>query len=162
MIRMTFATLLTFCLCACGSNGTTFSHDSNGNDTVTTSMGAGGPEMKATRYANASVPADMPAWAPAYPGAKVIQVAGVDLPTGQSGPTGLQKQVLLMTSDPVATVTAFYDKKLAALGIVPTSSSNTAEANVRMVSPNQSHQSTLMVAKNDAQTSIVISYGTAH
>ncbi len=162
MQRSMILGLVVCLLGGCGSNGTTMARDSGGNATVTMALGQGGPvAMKATRYSDAKMPTDLPAWAPPYPGARLFQVVDVNFPAGQNMPTTPQKQVVLMTSDPVSKVMAFYDQKLSSLGIKPAMSSNTADGGMRIVSANGGQNNTMSVAREDGQTQIGLTYGVA-
>lgn len=139
-------------LAACGSPNTTFTRNEKGETTVTTAGGPGGTIVTNVASSLTPVPADLPRWAPAYPGAKVAQVSNIALAGGS------QKVVVLMTADARPKVTAFYDQKIAALGIKPMLSAEDTEGSMRSVGAPDGQPDSLTVGPAEGQTAISISY----
>ena len=147
---VTFGPLLA--LAACGSPDATFTRNEKGETIVTTASGSGGTTVTNVASSLTPVPTDLPRWAPAYPGAKVAQVSNVALP-GRP-----QKIVVLMTADARPKVMAFYDQKIAALGIKPMLSAEDTEGSMRSVQAADGQPDSLTVGQAEGQTAISISY----
>ncbi len=147
-------------LSSCGSNGTTIAHDGNGGSTVTMGDTGHGPAMVAKVAApdQTVAPSDLPAWAPVYPGATVSQVVDVAFNGAAGMPGGPRKQVVLMTADPIPKVMAFYDQRLAAAGVKPMMSSNTADGAMRAINTPSGQPDAITVGKADTETAVAISY----
>ena len=147
---VTFGSLMA--LAACGSPNATFTRNEKGETTVTTAGGPGGTIVTNVASSLTPIPTDLPRWTPAYPGAKVAQVSNIALPGGS------QKVVVLMTADARPKVMAFYDQKIAALGIKPMLSAEEADGSMRSVGAPGSQPESLTVGPAEGQTAISISY----
>lgn len=160
MRQLVFISAAAAMLTACGSRGTTFTHDAGGGTTVTMGDTPGGPAMvaKVAGAGSTVAPADLPAWAPVYPGAKVSQVVDIAFNKAAGMPSGPHRQVVLMTADPVAKVMAFYDAKLAAAGVKPVMSSNAPDGAIRAVGTSSGQPDTISVGNANGQTGIGITY----
>ncbi len=140
-------------LAACGTSNTSFTRNTKGETTVTTTGTPAGTIVTNVASALTPVPTDLPRWAPAYPGARVAQVSNVPMP-GRP-----QKIVVLMTPDARAKVVAYYDQKIATLGIKPMLSAEEADGWMRSVAAPDGRPDSLTVGQADGQTAISISYG---
>ncbi len=109
-------------LAACGSNDVTVAENADGKVTkssdgtinVTTSDGASASiatEGSGLAAGSAKVADALPAFAPLYPGAKVISTMTGSDAGGSSGSV-----VVLESADSLAKITAFYDARIAASG----------------------------------------------
>ena len=147
-------------LAACGSNGTTIAHDQNGGATVTMGDTGNGPAMVAKLAAPGQTvaPNDLPSWAPVYPGAKVSQVVDIAFHGGAGMPGGPHRQVIFMTSDPIASVSAFYDQKIASTGVKPVMTSNQPDGAMWAMPAPGGQPDTMSVGKSDGLTAIALTY----
>ncbi|WP_428334123.1 hypothetical protein [Novosphingobium sp.] len=146
---------------ACGSNGTTIAHNTDGGTTVTMGDSGNGPAMvaKVAGPGQAVAPGDLPVWAPVYPGATVSQVTDIASHGGEGMPVGHHKQVIFLTSDPLAKVSAFYEQKIAATGVKPMMTSNQPDGSMWAMPAPGGQSDTITVAKSDGQTAIALTYG---
>jgi len=110
-------------LAACGSDEVTVAQNADGKVTkssdgtinVTTTDGASATivtEGGALSASSAKVAETLPAFAPLYPGAKVISTM-----TGSDAGGGSGSVVVLESADSLADITAFYDGRIAASGV---------------------------------------------
>ena len=132
---------------ACGRK-VEVTHDAGGHTVTTTDLGG----RKVVATAAASLPGDLPAWAPSYPGSAVYQVVNMDVPGG------VQRIVTLTTADPRSKVLQFYDERLAKLGVKPMMSSEATEGAMRAVSGFGGQPDTLTVGDVEGKTGVNISY----
>ena len=126
--------------------------------TETSTVNLGGQTIVSTSGdAGMKAPADLPAWAPVYPGGKVTStMAGM----GGEG----SKIVSMETADDTTKVAAFYDARIAAAGIKPAMATDSPEASMRMI-PGKDDDSSgmLMIKKRDngaAGADVMVTYGT--
>lgn len=109
-------------LAACGSKDVTVAQtedgkvtkSSDGTMTITTKDGASASivtEGSALSESSAKVAETLPAFAPLYPGAKVVSTM-----TGSDAGGGSGSVVVLESRDSLAKITAFYDGKIAQSG----------------------------------------------
>ena len=147
-------------LAACGSNGTSFVHDNDGGTTVTMGDTGNGPAMvaKVAAAGQTVAPADLPVWAPIYPGAKVSQVTDIAFHGGNGLPGGPHKQVVFMTSDSIAQVSAFFERKIAATGVKPMMTSNQPDAAMWAMPAPGGQPDTISVGRSDGETGIALTY----
>lgn len=117
-----------FALSSCGQGGSKVDYHTNGGQTVTIADPKNG-NLTAQLGATATMPTDLPAWAPAYPGSTVMMSQKHSDAVGKSA----MENVVLQTPDPFPTVGAFYDRKLAEAGVKPMHAVQDAEASTRMV-----------------------------
>ena len=135
-----------------GDNGTqtaTFTNSVDGKDVATTIA-------TSTDGKGLAVPTDLPAWAPAYPGSKVVTSIN-----GTSG-AGTGKVLAMQTGDAVAKVMSFYDQKLAAAGVKPAMSTDQSDSSMRMIPAEGSGKGTLLVvtkADSGSGSQIMMTYG---
>ena len=115
-------------LAGCGQGGSKVDYHANGGQTVTIADPKNG-DLTAQLGATATMPTDLPTWAPAYPGSTVV----ISQNQGPAGGRGLMENVMLQTSDDFAKVSAFYDRKLAQAGVKPMHAVQDAEVSTRMV-----------------------------
>ncbi len=132
--------------------------------TFTSNNGASGATTvtSASNAAGMTPPADLPAWAPLYPGARVVAAMSGSGTNG--GGTG--KIVSIRSNDPVAKVAAFYDARLAAAGIKPAMATDQPDSVLRMIqSPKGGDEkgAMLMIGKADDGngSQITLTYGSA-
>lgn len=160
MRRTILACTMLALLSACGSKGTTFARDNDGGTTVTMGDTGGGPAMtaKVAAAGRTVAPSDLPVWAPIYPGSKVSQVVDIAFHGGEGMPGGPHRQAIFMTSDPLAKVSAFYDRQIAATGIKPMMTSNQPDAAMWAMPAPGGQPDTISVGKSDGQTAIAVTY----
>ena len=103
-------------------------------------------------------PSDLPAWAPVYPGATVSQVVDIAFHGGEGMPGGPHRQVVFMTSDPLAKVSAFYEQKIAATGVKPMMTSNQPDGTMWAMPASGGQPDTITVAKSDGRTAVALTY----
>lgn len=160
MRRAILACAICALLSACGSKGTAFAHDNDGGTTVTMGDTGNGPAMvaKVAAVSQTVAPSDLPVWAPVYPGATVSQVVDIAFHRGEGMPGGPHRQVVFMTSDPLAKVSAFYEQKIAATGVKPMMTSNQPDAAIWAMPAPGGQPDTISVGKSDGQTAIALTY----
>ncbi len=146
-------------LAACGDGETTVAKTDAGElrksadgDTMTfeakdggsATMSTGGAAMDA---ATSEIAASLPAFAPLYPGAKVVSTI-----SGSDGGGGSGAVITLETPDPMADVLAFYDARIADAG---------AESQMKMDQP-QSAMRAVADKEGGSGTMILVSDGGAN
>lgn len=159
---LSLATLTT--ACGSGDAGVTVSKD---GDTVYRTSEKGAEVQVAKEGESLDVSAELPAFAPLYPGASVkTQVADVAGPKADGAKGGMW---LLETSDPVEKVAAFYDEQAKKAGVKPGMFVNETDSAVRIFGSdgkgngNKAEGALIAISKDeeDGLTKIVITAGSA-
>ncbi len=148
-MKLEFILLAALCLTSCGQRATTVDYHANGGQTITIADPKNGG-VKAELGATASMPTDLPAWVPQYPGSTIL-VAQVQSQAAGHGPL---ENVTMQTPDSLPKVSAFYDQKIAAAGVKPMHSVGDTEATTRMVETTSGIVS-VGVVKNDEGGSLI-------
>lgn len=148
-------------LAACGGGETTVARTDAGEvrrsadgETMTFEASDGGKATMATGgaamdAAASEIAATLPAFAPLYPGAKVISTI-----SGSDGSGGSGKVITLETSDTMAEILAFYDARIADTGAVSQMKMDQAESAMRAVGDQEGRSGTMIMVSDagDART----------